>query len=316
VNNQFLNKVILFDKDCGITSSGAVGFIKKITGIKKIGHSGTLDKFASGLLVVCTGSATKLTRFFLESDKEYEAVIVLGKTTDTLDSQGEIAETAQFEHITENDVIECLKSFTGKQLQEPPIYSALKLNGKRYSDLTRSGVEVLPQKRSIEIYDITASEIDLKQGLLKIKVSCSKGTYIRSLARDIGIKLKTVAFLIELRRTKSGSFSIDASVNADNLQAAKDKLNDKFGKVNFLIEPIDSLDSLGSIIVKDELVKGILNGAYFSREDVVNIEEIDPKNQKKGQKTVKIISKGKKLLAIADIEIEKWYINYYNVFNS
>jgi len=303
-DNRFLHKVILFDKDCGITSSDAVGLIKRVTGVKKIGHSGTLDKFASGLLVICTGYATKLSRFFLESDKEYYAVIALGKTTDTLDPQGEVVETSPFEHITENDVIECLKSFIGKQLQEPPVYSALKLNGKRYSDLTRSGVEVLPQKRSIEIYDITVSEIDLKQGLIKIKVSCSKGTYIRSLARDIGAKLKTVAFLLELRRTKSGSFSIENSANSNDLvQALKDKEN-----AHFLIEPIDSLDNLGSIVIKDKAIKGILNGLYFNREDIVNIDL-------KSQKTVKIISKDKKLIAIADIEVDKWRIKYYNVFN-
>jgi tRNA pseudouridine55 synthase len=311
IDNQFLNKVILFDKDCGITSSGAIGHIKKITGIKKIGHSGTLDKFASGLLVVCTGNATKLTRFFLESDKEYDAVITLGKITDTLDSQGTVIETAQFEHITKNDVIECLKSFIGKQFQEPPMYSALKIKGKRYSDLARSGVAVLPQKRSIEIYDIVVLEIDLKQGLIKIKVSCSKGTYIRSLARDIGIKLGTVAFLLELRRIKCGSFNIEDSVNADNLaQVSKDELA-KLNKTNFLIEHIDSLNNLGSITIKDEAIKGILNGAYFNREDVVNI---DLKDQKKDQKTVKIVSNDKKLIAIVDIEIDKWCIKYYNVF--
>ena len=309
--DHFLNKVLLFNKDCGITSSGAVGFIKKITGIKKIGHCGTLDKFASGLLVICTGHATKLSRFFLESDKEYEASITLGKTTDTLDTQGEVVETAQFNHITEIDVIECLKSFVGNQLQEPPIYSALKLNGKRYSDLTRSGVDVLPQKRNVVIYDITVQEINLVQGLIKIKVFCSKGTYIRSLARDIGIRLGTVAFLSELKRTKSGSFCLDNSIDADNLsKVAKDDL---LGEVSFLIEPVDSLDDLGSIVIKDEAISGILNGLYFNREDAV---VIDLKNQKKEQKTAKIVSKDKKLIAIADIDVDKWHIKYFNVFNS
>ena len=303
--NRFLNKVMLFDKDCGITSSDTVGLIKKITGVKKIGHSGTLDKFASGLLVICTGSATKLSRFFLESDKQYEAVIALGKTTDTLDSLGEVVKTAPFEHIIENDVIECLKSFIGKQSQEPPVYSALKIKGKRYSDLTRSGVDVVPQKRNIEIYDIVSSDINLKDGLIKIKVSCSKGTYIRSLARDIGIKLKTVAFLLELKRTKSGSFSIDDSVNVDDLiKASKDELDN----TNFLIEPVDSLD-LGTIVIKDEAIKGILNGSYFNKEDISDMSL-------KGQKTVKIISNDKKLVAIADIEFDNWDIKYYNVFNN
>lgn len=219
---EYINMaMLLIDKPKNITSHDVVYFLRKTTGIKKIGHAGTLDPMATGLLICAIEReyTKKLEDLTKNSQKTYIAEIFLGKETDTLDSEGEI--------ISENidikpnlqEVKEILKKFQGKISQIPPIYSAIKINGKKAYDLARRGKEVKLKARNIEIYEIKL--IKYKYPTLKIECKVSSGTYIRSLARDIGKKLKTGAYLSDLRRTKIGKFDIKNAytieeINKDN----------------------------------------------------------------------------------------------------
>ena len=302
---DFKNSIILVDKPTGITSSKTLNAIKKVSKVKKVGHSGTLDKFASGLLVVCTGTMTKLTRFFLDDDKKYHGLIKLGTVTDTDDREGAIVEQKSIDHISEKDIIKAIESFTGEIAQMPPLYSALKINGKRASDLARKGETVSLKERIVTIYDIKINEIDLKNFTISIDVHCSKGTYIRSLARDIGNKLRTGAFLQELRRTESGLFSIKNAVTIDELNEYNNENNER---KPFIIEPIEALSYFSQIDVDDEARKRIVNGAYFNRENVTKIT-------KREEKKYIIVDRDKIVIAIADIDLEKWHIDYDKILS-
>jgi len=307
VNSDNLkNAVILINKPVGITSFDTVSRIKRLIKQKKIGHSGTLDKFASGLLVVCTGRATKLTRFFLESDKRYIADIKLGVSTDTCDINGEVVERNSIDGITSEDVFASLTSFQGELLQVPPSYSALKINGQRASDLVRKGKAVDLKKRKVNIYNIDINSIDLENGSLSIDVDCSKGTYIRSIARDLGESLGTGAHLQGLIRVKSGSFNLDDAVTLDELS---DYVQGQDPGKAFIKTPVQALSQFNSIVLKDDVLGRVLNGGDFQRDDVLDLVE-------KGQNFFIILDQEKNLIAIADIDIDKWSIKYLNVFNT
>ncbi len=168
------NTVILLDKPVGKTSFETISSLKRLCKIKKIGHSGTLDKFASGLLVICTGKATRLTRYFLESDKRYIGRIQLGIATDTCDITGEVIAEKTFEGLTEESIKEAVREFEGEIVQIPPKYSALKIDGKRASDRVRNGEEVVLKGRNVRIDKIDTLAVDLAQGTIDISVDCSK----------------------------------------------------------------------------------------------------------------------------------------------
>lgn len=207
----FLN----IDKPEKMTSHDVVSKLRKITGIKQIGHSGTLDPFATGVLPVAIGKATKLIQY-LPDDKEYLATVQFGKNTDTYDIEGEITEEFS-KKITETDVINALKNFEGEISQTPPIYSAIKVNGKKLYDYARKGQEVDIKPRQITIYKITLEDFNQQNQTAQIRIFCSKGTYIRSIAYDLGKNLGCGAYLSALRRTKSGNFDIKNSVTLTSL---------------------------------------------------------------------------------------------------
>jgi len=302
----FNNAVILLDKPEGKTSFDLISAVKRITGIKKIGHSGTLDKFATGLMVICTGNATRLTRFFLEDDKRYTGRIQLGIETDTCDMTGKIISEKPFSSIDWNRIPETLSEFSGSINQIPPKYSALKIDGKRASDRMRSGEDIDLAGRDVKIYSIEVTGTDPLQGHIDFDVFCSKGTYIRSLARDFGERLGTGACLSSLRRISSGVFNISQAATIDEFKNAAE--SGDFDNRPFLLSPMDVLKDFSKIILNDAGRARVANGALFSREEVISLEKRD--------RDFFIISDNQEnLIAIAEIDIEKWLIIYQCVFN-
>jgi tRNA pseudouridine55 synthase len=299
------NSVILLDKPCGITSSGALNRVKKLTGVKKAGHSGTLDKFASGLLVVCTGFVTKLTRFFLESDKRYTGKIRFGITTDTLDPEGEIIDSKAVDNLTLDTVTGLLEKYTGEITQLPPVYSSLKISGKRASDLAREGKDVSLKKRQVTVKGIDLLEYNPEESSITLDIRCSKGTYIRSLARDMGNDLGCGAYLESLRRTESGRFSLESAVTIEEIESfSKGGIIDK----EFIIRPPDALADFSRIIVNENGRRRAINGANFDYSDVIDMNEND--------NSLYIIEDDKRnLIGIAEINTEKWNIKYLNIFH-
>jgi tRNA pseudouridine55 synthase len=204
----------------GMTSFDVVAVLRRITKIKQIGHTGTLDPMATGVLPICIGKATKLIEY-LPDDKEYTATIQFGSDTDTYDKEGQITKIYN-NKISKEQLIEVLKNFEGEIEQFPPIYSAIKVNGKKLYDYARKGetVEITPRK--VFISKIQLDNFDEQNQQAQIKVACSKGTYIRSIAYDIGQKLNCGGHLIALERTKAGMFEVDTSINLENIKAIED----------------------------------------------------------------------------------------------
>jgi tRNA pseudouridine55 synthase len=212
---------IVVDKPAGLSSHSAVGRVRRLTGEKKGGHTGTLDPFATGVLPVALGEATKSIQFLDESIKGYRAVLRLGCSTDTQDCTGAVLQEGPWQHLTGHDIEAVVREFTGHLLQTPPMFSALKRNGVPLYRLARKGVEVERVPREIEIISLAIDRIELP--LVTISVSCSRGTYVRTLAHDIGQRLGCGAHLTELRRTRSGPFSLEAAVTLDLLQEMADQ---------------------------------------------------------------------------------------------
>lgn len=209
---------LFVNKPEGMTSHDVVDRLRQITRIKKIGHAGTLDPLATGLLICGVGrDATKKLSIFLRKDKEYEAVIRLGAVSDTDDKEGKITLLGNVKPQTEEDIKKTLVSFLGKMLQTPPIFSARKQKGRKLYELARKGEHVSPKPIEVEIYSI--SLLDYRWPHLLIRVRCSSGTYIRSLARDIGKRLGCGAYLERLCRTRIGDFSLEGAVDLSNLNA-------------------------------------------------------------------------------------------------
>ncbi len=216
-------------KPVGMTSHDVVSKLRKLTNIKQIGHTGTLDPFAEGVLPVCIGKATRLIEF-LEDDKEYLATVQFGVSTTTYDREGEVIYTSDKKLVSE-DVKNALKAFEGEISQLPPIYSAIKVKGKKLYEYARRGQEVEIKPRKVTIENIELKSFDEKLQQAEILIKCSKGTYIRSIANDLGQKLECGAHLIKLVRTQAGRFRIENSVNLEGLDI-----------VNNLINPVDMLN--------------------------------------------------------------------------
>lgn len=211
--------ILIIDKPKDFTSHDVVAKVRKIIGTKKVGHTGTLDPMATGVLVVCVGVATKLVEHFTSKDKVYEAKVKLGTKTDTADITGNTIDEMQVPKLNEKLVNEVLESFIGKQKQTPPIYSSIKVNGMKLYEYARKGIEVKIEPRDIEIFDI--SNVSFENGEITYTVHCSKGTYIRSLCEDIAAKLGTYGTMSYLRRLKTGEFCIDEAITLDEIQEEK-----------------------------------------------------------------------------------------------
>ena len=211
-----MDGVIIINKQKGFTSHDIVNVIRKKLDIKKVGHTGTLDPNATGVLPILVGKATKISKYLIEHDKTYIATIKLGEKTDTGDSEGRVIETKKVPKNLEKEEIEqALTDFLGKQKQLPPMYSAIKINGKKLYEYAREGQEVKVEPRDIEIYKIKL--LEYKNNKIKFEVECSKGTYIRTLCEDVANKLGTLGYMEELQRTKVNNFDIKDAISLEYL---------------------------------------------------------------------------------------------------
>lgn len=252
-----MNGIIIIDKPMGRTSHDMVYVMRKMTGIKKVGHTGTLDPEATGVLPVCIGSATKVADMLTLSDKCYRAELVLGMTTDTQDADGEVLTECRVD-CTEDEIREAIMSFVGEIEQIPPMYSAIKQNGKKLYELARQGIEVERKKRKVTINSIDILKIDGER--VTIDVSCSKGTYIRTLCEDVGLKLHVGAYMNTLRRTKTGPFTIEDSYTLKELEVLKEK-----GQLESVLISVDRMfKEYPKIMLNPKQVKSITNGVQMS----------------------------------------------------
>lgn len=229
-----INGIVNIYKEKGYTSHDVVAVLRKVVGQKKIGHTGTLDPDATGVLPVCLGRATKVCELLTDYDKTYEALLLLGKTTDTQDISGEVLEERDPGDLTEEEVRSCIESFIGEYDQIPPMYSALKVNGKKLYELAREGKTVERKSRKVQIHGIRILEMNLPH--VRMEVDCSKGTYIRTLCHDIGEKLQVGGCMEELERTKVGRFLKEDAVTLDEVRQKMEQ-----GEGAELFTPLDQI---------------------------------------------------------------------------
>lgn len=248
-----MNGVINFFKPRGMTSHDAVNLLRKALNMKKIGHTGTLDPNASGVLPLCIGKGTRIAEYLLDINKEYLAELTLGLRTDTQDQDGKIISFSN-KTVNEEDIIKVMSKYIGNIDQLPPMYSALKQNGKKLYELAREGKTVDRKSRNITIYEQKVLNIEENKKILFL-TKCSKGTYIRTLCDDIGIDLGTYGYMSYLLRVGVGSFKIEDSYSIDYIKS----LNQE--EISKIIIPMDkALDHFDKIVIQDELYSKIVNG--------------------------------------------------------
>ncbi|RSL32813.1 tRNA pseudouridine(55) synthase TruB [Salibacterium salarium] len=248
-------------KPAGVTSHDCVIQMRQIFGTKKVGHTGTLDPDVEGVLPVCIGKATKIAEYITDLPKRYEAEVTLGFSTTTEDASGSIVEEREVnEEITEEKLEEAVVRFQGNQIQTPPMYSAVKVKGKRLYEYAREGIEVERPSRNIQVFDITMISGTLKQQSntvrFNIQMTCSKGTYVRTLAVDIGRSLGYPSHMSYLKRTQSGPFRLDQCYTLEQLRDLKQ--SDKLAETSYSIE--DVLCDFPHIPVSSDLAEQIKNG--------------------------------------------------------
>lgn len=256
-------------KPVGMTSHDVVSILRRITKIKQIGHTGTLDPFAEGVLPVSIGKATRLIEF-LDDDKEYLATVQFGAATTTYDREGEITFTSD-KKILEDDIRSALKIFEGEISQIPPIYSAIKVKGKKLYEYARKGQEVEIQPRKVKIEHIELKSFDEEMQRADILIKCSKGTYIRSIANDLGENIGSGAHLIRLIRTRAGSFTLEETVNLDCINILKNIIN-PLDKLRLPVVKIDTADlkkiQHGQSIKNENLKHGDLVILIYNDNDI------------------------------------------------
>lgn len=267
-----MDGIIVINKEKGCTSHDIVYKIRKMFNTK-VGHTGTLDPNATGVLPILLGKGTKISKYLIEHDKEYEVVLQLGVKTTTADEEGEIIEEKEVlkESLEQLEIERILKSFIGKIKQMPPKYSAIKVNGKKLYEYARKGQEVEIKPREVEIYNIEITNIQKEKKQIEFKVSCSKGTYIRTLCEDIAEKMRTVGYMKELKRTKVGNFNIEQAITLGQLQE----------KENIKIITIEEMfKDKEEIILEDSKIILLLNGVKMNMEKPNGIYRIYNKQNK------------------------------------
>lgn len=237
-----MNGILLVNKQKNCTSHDVVYKVRKIVK-EKVGHTGTLDPLAEGVLPLLIGKGTLCSKYLIEHDKEYEVVLKLGISTETMDGEGKVLEEREIEEdvLEKKHVEEILESFVGKQKQTPPMYSAIKVKGKKLYEYARKGEEVEIPKREIEIYSIKLVGINREKKEIEFKVSCSKGTYIRSLCIDIAKKLGTIGYMSELKRLKVGNFRIEDTIII-NENVRKEDIEEKLITIEELFKNKEKID--------------------------------------------------------------------------
>jgi tRNA pseudouridine55 synthase len=259
-----MDGVINIYKNKGMTSFDVVRIVRKISKIKKVGHTGTLDPAATGVLPVCLGKATKIIDYIMDQEKSYFVEFKLGVITTTYDLEGEVTKEADISNLSENQVMSAIENFKGEYMQIPPMYSALKKDGVRLYDLARQGIEIEREGRKVNIIDI--KDIKINMPYISMEVTCSKGTYIRSLCYDIGNVLGVGATVTELSRTKTASFSAKDSINIDEL--TEDNI------IQNLISMEQALSRFPKMKVTETFSKLLINGVKvadkrLTEEDLV-----------------------------------------------
>lgn len=253
-----LNGFFVIDKQAGVTSHDVVAMVRRAIGMKKVGHTGTLDPFATGVLPVAVGEGTKTIQFLDESEKEYRAVLRLGIRTDTQDLTGQVTAEREWSHLRAEDLERLLPSFLGRISQLPPMFSALKRDGVPLYKLARKGIEVERETREVEIHSLTFDWIRLPEACFTVR--CSRGTYVRTLACDIGEALGCGAHLLELRRTRSGLFREAEALSIAELGTSLDRKS--------LLFPLDrALSHLKELSLTEQGGRKVLNGVAPQEHD-------------------------------------------------
>ena len=268
-----MNRIFILNKPLEFTSQDAVSKLKKILNQKKAGHTGTLDPMATGVLPILVGETTKLSKYLVEHKKTYIAVLKFGICTNTGDSEGKIIEEKKvnIENLTEDKVVFVLNEFLGKQIQTPPIYSAIKINGKKLYEYARNEIEVEIPKREIEIYNIKLIQLDKNEKEIKFEVECSKGTYIRTLCEDIAKKLDTIGYMKSLTRTKVNNFKLEDTITFEELEENK---NSKEWLISNSYTMEEVFDYLPKLELNDRKKELFLNGVQLTfkeKEGLYNI---------------------------------------------
>jgi tRNA pseudouridine55 synthase len=257
---KYNNKLFIIDKSVGPTSFGVVAAFKRAARLRKVGHTGTLDPLAQGVLLLCTGTATRAVEHFMNLEKEYEFDVCLGVETDTLDKEGRVVREAPCPDVGADEIREVANSFVGDYDLKPPAFSALKKNGRRLYDLARAGETPEVESRTVHIYQFEVLSIDLP--VITCRIRCSRGTYVRSLAKDFGDKLDVPAHIDHITRTKIGPFK-------RSLGYASDRLFDEDMSGVEGIELADALDFLPGVVLGEKARKGLRYGMPPGIKDVI-----------------------------------------------
>ncbi len=251
-----MNGVLLINKEKGITSSDVVVKLKHILNTKKVGHTGTLDPLAEGLMLVTVGKATKISNLLVEKYKEYIATFELGYQTDTYDTEGKVINKSD-KFVEKDEIIKVINSYKKTYLQEVPIYSSVKVNGKKLYEYARNNIEVELPKREVEIKDIEL--LSIEENKVVIKTFVSKGTYIRSLINDIGMSLETYATMTDLIRTKVDKYNLEDAYTLEDVE-----------ENNYKLLSIEEVLDYPKIELDDELYKKVSNGVKLSNDYNIN----------------------------------------------
>ena len=298
-----LNGIVVVDKPEGLSSAGVVARVKGIFEARKVGHTGTLDPFATGVLICCINRATRLSQFYLKGDKAYEAELVLGVVTDTQDATGTVIEQHPVSGVSEEQVRKTAARFVGALSQVPPVYSALKHQGTPLYKLARRGVAVEKPARPIQVYRLDI--LDVRLPTVRFRVSCSSGTYVRTLCADIGRELGCGGHLKRLRRTVSCGFSIDAAVGLEALAECRDH-----GCLHETLIPMDAaLPFMPAAVADDALALKIQNGVKLSETDI----PVPPRVSERG--AFKVVDPGGRLIAVLTGSPASGSYNYCCVFS-
>jgi tRNA pseudouridine55 synthase len=294
-----MDGILVINKPSGMTSHDVINQLRRILQEKKAGHTGTLDPDATGVLPVCLGKATKIIQFLEDKEKGYEGTITFGVTTDTMDAKGQIIKVSDSTQLKQNDVMQIFGNFVGEILQTPPMVSAIKVNGKRLYEIARQGKTIDRTPRKIHIYDLQLirfyeeeiPEIDPLRSFTKIdfRVLCSRGTYVRSLASDVGDSLGCGAHLSRLVRTRSGCFTIDDSIELEAIR------NEPQRAISALRSIDDALSFMPLITISDFGKKRFVNGVQLDMSDILINKDVN------FDTLVRIHDKMEKLLGIAKV---------------
>ena len=266
-----MNGIILIDKPKEYTSHDVVAIVKRISK-EKVGHTGTLDPNATGVLPLLIGKATGISKYLINHDKTYIATLKLGIKTDTADGEGKVLEEKEVPALEIEDIQNALNTLIGKQEQVPPMYSAIKVNGKKLYEYARQGKEVEVQARIIEIYDTKLIEYNKEEAEVAFEISCSKGTYIRTVCEKVAENLNTLGYMKELRRTRVGEFDIEDTVKIEDIKNNIELLEKDIITIEKFFKDKEKIE------LNDKELELFLNGVKLVKENVNNIYRIYNKN--------------------------------------